>query len=103
PTFTAPLPIASTMQVLGFPEEDAPKAMAWAKDLVESGFPATHRTREGVEGFADGFPEFAGYIDDRINERRVNPRDDVATRLIELEVDGAHPTPPQPRAMARTL
>jgi len=103
PTFTAPLPIASTMQVLGFPEEDAPRAMAWAKDLVESGFPATHRNREGVEGFADGFPEFAGYIDDRINERRVNPRDDVATRLIELEVDGEHLTPRQLRAMVRNL
>ncbi|MBV9412973.1 MAG: cytochrome P450 [Acidimicrobiia bacterium] len=103
PSFTGPLPIASTMHVLGFPEEDAPRAMAWAKDLIESGFPATHRNREGVEGFADGFPEFAGYIDSRIDERRTNPQDDVTTRLIELEVDGEQLTPRQLRAMVRNL
>jgi cytochrome P450 len=103
PTFTGPLPIASTMRILGFPEEDAPKTMAWAKDLIESGFPATHRNREGVEGFADGFPDFAGYIDDRISERRTDPQDDVTTKLIELEVDGERLTPRQLRAMVRNL
>src|SRR5947209_1410493 len=49
PTFTGPLPIASTVHLLGFPEEDAPKTMRWAKELIESGFPATHRNRDGVE------------------------------------------------------
>jgi len=103
PAFTGPLPIASTMQVLGFPEEDAPKTMAWAKELIESGFPATHRNREGVEGFADGFPDFAGYIDQRIDERRTDPQEDVTTRLLELEVDGERLTPRQLRAMVRNL
>jgi cytochrome P450 len=103
PTFSAPLPNASTAHLLGFPEEDAPKTMAWAKDLIESGFPASHQNREGVEGFADGFPEFAGYIDDRIDERRTNPRDDVTTKLLQLEVDGQRLTPRQLRAMVRNL
>lgn len=101
--FTAPLPNASTVHLLGFPEEDAPQVMAWAKDLIESGFPGTHRNREGVEGFKDGFPEFAGYIDDRIEERRTEPRDDVTTRLLELEVDGERLSPRQLRAMVRNL
>ena len=103
PTFTGPLPNASTVHLLGFPEEDGPQVMAWAKELIESGFPATHRNREGVEGFADGFPEFAGYIDERIDERRTEPRDDVTTRLLELEVDGQRLTPRQLRAMVRNL
>ena len=103
PSFTVPLPNASTVHLLGFPEADAPKTMAWAKDLIESGFPATHRNRDGVEGFADGFPDFATYIDDRINERRTNPQDDVTTRLLELEVDGERLTPRQLRAMVRNL
>ncbi|MBV8160112.1 MAG: cytochrome P450 [Acidimicrobiia bacterium] len=101
--FTVPLPNAATVHLLGFPEEDAAEIMRWAKDLIESGFPATHRNSEGVEGFADGFPEFAGYIDDRINERRTAPRDDVTTRLLELEVDGQRLTPRQLRAMVRNL
>jgi cytochrome P450 len=56
-----------------------------------------------VEGFADGFPDFAGYIDARIAERRTDPRDDVTTKLIELDVDGERLTPRQLRAMVRNL
>ena len=103
PAFTAPLPNASTVHLLGFPEEDAPQVMAWAKDLIESGFPGTHRNREGVEGFAEGFPDFAGYIDARIDERRTAPRDDVTTKLLELDVDDQRLTPRQLRAMVRNL
>ncbi|MBV9285542.1 MAG: cytochrome P450 [Acidimicrobiia bacterium] len=103
PTFTGPLPNSSTMHLLGFPEDDGPQIMAWAKGLIESGFPATHRNRDGVFGFAEGFPEFAGYIDDRIAERRSEPRDDVTTKLLQLEVDGERLTPPQLRAMVRNL
>jgi cytochrome P450 len=103
PAFTAPLPNASTVHLLGFPEADAPQVMAWAKELIESGFPATHRNRDGVFGFAEGFPDFAGYIDARIDERRRKPREDVTTRLLELEVDGARLTPRQLRAMVRNL
>lgn len=103
PSFTAPLPNASTVHLLGFPQDDAPQIMAWAKELIESGFPGTHRNREGVEGFSEGFPDFAGYIDDRIEERRRQPRDDVTTKLLELEVDHARLTPRQLRAMVRNL
>ena len=103
PNFSSPLPNASTVHILGFPENDAPQIMAWAKELIESGFPGTHRNRDGVEGFAEGFPEFAGYIDERIDERRQQPRDDVTTRLLELEVEGQRLTPRQLRAMVRNL
>jgi cytochrome P450 len=103
PAFTAPLPNASTVHILGFPEQDAPQLMHWAKDLIESGFPGTHRNREGVEGFKEGFPAFADYIDARIEERRSEPRDDVTTKLLELEVDGERLTPRQLRAMVRNL
>ncbi|MBV8979998.1 MAG: cytochrome P450 [Acidimicrobiia bacterium] len=103
PTYTSPLPNASTVHLLGFPEDDGPQIMAWAKGLIESGFPATHRNRDGVFGFAEGFPGFAGYIDDRIAERRSEPRGDVTTKLLELEVDGERLSPPQLRAMVRNL
>jgi cytochrome P450 len=103
PTYTGPLPNASTVHLLGFPEEDGPQVMAWAKDLIESGFPATHCNRDGVFGFAEGFPAFAGYIDARIDERRQQPQNDVTTKLLELEVDGERLTPRQLRAMVRNL
>jgi cytochrome P450 len=91
------------VHVLGFPEADCPQIMAWAKELIESGFPATHRNRDGVFGFAEGFPDFARYIDARIDERRRQRMDDVTTKLLELEVDGERLTPRQLRAMVRNL
>jgi cytochrome P450 len=103
PAFTTPLPNAVTVHLLGFPAADAAQVMAWAKDLMESGFPATHRNRDGVEGFAEGFPDFAGYLDARIDERRAQPRDDVTSKLLELEVDGRRLSPRQLRAMVRNL
>jgi cytochrome P450 len=103
PAFTTPLPNAVTVHLLGFPAGDATQVMAWAKDLMESGFPATHRNRDGVEGFAEGFPDFAGYLDARIDERRAQPRDDVTSKLLELEVDGRRLSPRQLRAMVRNL
>jgi cytochrome P450 len=103
PVFTSPLPNASTVHLLGFPSDDAPQVMAWAKELMESGFPGTHRNRNGVFGFAEGFPDFAGYIDARIEERRRAPSDDVTTQLLQLEVDGQRLAPRQLRAMVRNL
>src|SRR6266513_316771 len=32
-SFSSPLPNASTVHLLGFPEEDGPRIMAWAKEL----------------------------------------------------------------------
>src|SRR5207244_9959641 len=43
------------------------------------------------------------HLDDRIEERRRDPRDDVTTKLLELEVDGHRLTPRQLRAMVRNL
>src|SRR5579871_475848 len=91
PGFTVPLPNRVTMHLLGFPQSDSDDVAKWAKELMESGFPKTNRSARG-EGFKDAFPEFAGYIDDRIAARRAelaggrdDHPDEVLTRLIKLE------------------
>ena len=66
--YTAILPNRVTMYLLGFDPADADQLARWAKELMESTFPALNRTERGV-GFAAAFPEFAGYIDARIAER----------------------------------
>ncbi len=53
--FTVPLPNRVTVHLLGFPPEDAQQIAAWAKELMESGFPLTNQGPQG-EGFAAGFP-----------------------------------------------
>jgi cytochrome P450 len=105
--YTTLLPNRVTVYLLGFDPADADQLMRWAKGLMESTFPALNRTERG-EGFAAAFPEFAGYIDERIAERTAQlragePRDDVLARLIKLEVDGEPLPPPQLRALVRNL
>ncbi len=105
--FTVPLPNRVTVHVLGFPAADADQLAAWAKELMESGFPATNRSARG-EGFAAAFPEFAGYLDNQIERRTAAARGDdaprdVLTRLLELDVDGEPLPRRQVRALARNL
>jgi cytochrome P450 len=105
--FTVLLPNRVTAHLLGFAPEDADRLARWAKELMESSFPALNRTERG-EGFAGAFPEFAAYIDERIAERTAQlhagePRVDVLARLIELQVDGASLPHRQVRALVRNL
>jgi cytochrome P450 len=100
--YTAVLPNRVTVYLLGLEPADADQLARWAKELMESTFPAYNRTERGV-GFAAAFPEFAGYIDARIAERQANPGDDVLSRLATLAVDGEPLPPPQARALVRNL
>lgn len=106
-SFTVPLPNRVTVHLLGLDARDADQLARWAKELMESSFPATNATERGL-GFAAAFPEFAGYIDDRIDERAsalsegAEPSD-VLTRIVALEVDGAPLPRRQVRALVRNL
>jgi cytochrome P450 len=106
--FTVPLPNRVTVHLLGFPETDADKIASWAGELMVSEFPRTNRTDRG-EGFAAAFPEFAGYIDHKVDRRlhevarSKDVPDDVLSRLVQLEVDGQRLSPRQLRALTRNL
>jgi len=104
PAFTVPLPNRVTVHLLGLPAEDADRLAGWAKELMESDFPATNRTENG-EGFAAAFPEFAGYIDDQIAQREGDHDADrgVLARLVHLESDGERLPRRQVRALVRNL
>jgi cytochrome P450 len=106
--FSVPLPNRVTVHLLGFPADDADTIATWAGELMVSEFPRTNRTERG-EGFAGAFPEFAGYIDEKVDcrigevERGKAVPDDVLTRLVQLEVDGDRLNRNQLRALTRNL
>jgi cytochrome P450 len=105
--FTVPLPNRVTVYLLGFDPADADRLARWAKELMESPFPATNQTERGV-GFAAAFPEFAGYIDARLDERATeladgDAPDDVLAKLLTLTVDGEPLPRRQVRALVRNL
>jgi cytochrome P450 len=105
--YTVRLPNRVTVHLLGFPSEDADRVAMYAKELMESEFPLRNRTERGV-GFANAFPEFAGYIDEQLDARRRElqsgePPRDVVGRLLQLEIDGVQLTRAQVRALTRNL
>jgi cytochrome P450 len=106
-SYSGILPNRVTVYLLGFDPADSDQLARWAKELMESTFPALNRTERGV-GFAAAFPDFAGYIDARIAERSAQldageERDDVLARLLRLQVE-EEPLPPQQlRALVRNL
>jgi cytochrome P450 len=104
--FSVPLPNRVTVRILGLPDDDAAQLAVWAKELMESGFPATNRSHRG-EGFAAAFPDFAAYIDAKIEQRvlqaEASERADVLDRLLALEVDGERLPRRQVRALVRNL
>ena len=108
PAYSVPLPNRVTVHLLGFPAKDADTIAGWAGELMVSEFPRTNRTERG-EGFAGAFPEFAGYIDEKVDhrlrdvERGTDVPDDVLTRLVQLEVDGERLNRNQLRALTRNL
>jgi cytochrome P450 len=107
PRYSVPLPNRITVYLLGFPPEDADDLARMAKELMESEFPLRNRTDRG-EGFANAFPEFAGYIDAQIDAREAalragEERTDVVSRLVQLEIDGVRLSRTQARALTRNL
>jgi cholest-4-en-3-one 26-monooxygenase len=79
----AELPLQAIAEIIGVPQEDRHKLFEWSNRMI---------------GMDD--PEYAGddansaaaelflYVDELAEQRRVDPRDDIATKLINAEIDG---------------
>jgi cytochrome P450 len=89
-TFVEPIPPRAMVRLAGFPEADADLYYAWAN---RSGEQLALAVAEGRPlSMADGAPEFAQYVDDRIDARLATPRDewpnDALSRFFTTEIDG---------------
>lgn len=96
---TAPIVNAMTLQLLGFPQSDSERIIAWTYEVMHSDWPAHNRRVQGEdpEGLA-GFPEFAAYVDEHIRRRRAGGGgDDLVTAFTEVEEDGVRLTDRQVR------
>ncbi len=87
--YVMPLPTSVIATLLGVPATDFGLWGQWSGDVVQGDYPTRNRSERG-EGFSGAHPEFAGYVDRQIRERRAaaEPPDDFVTRLIHTEVDG---------------
>lgn len=80
-------PLRTIMIVLGVPAEDEPMMLALSQKL----FGNTDSDTGGGDGAAsmvDAFNTFNAYFSKVTQDRRANPRNDVATILATAEIDG---------------
>lgn len=77
--FGRPFPVTIFMQLMGLPDEDMALLNGYEHDLLHS-MTIAERVR-GAQGFYT-------YLKDVIADRRAKPRDDLATFVVQSEVDG---------------
>lgn len=66
---TTPIANAVLVHLVGAPVDAADQIAAWGNELMHSDYPLYNRSERG-EGIGGGFPEFAGYLDGLIAQRR---------------------------------
>ncbi|MDB4892531.1 MAG: cytochrome [Gemmatimonadetes bacterium] len=88
--YAGPLPVMVIAELIGIPIEDRPRFMRWSQAIVNlsyaiaGGAAAAQALREHAPARA----EMLAYVTELAERRRLEPKDDLLTRLVEAEVDG---------------
>jgi cytochrome P450 len=77
--FALPLAARSACRVVGLPTDDSDRVALWALDLVNAFFFMSPERRERAEAAA---VEFAAYLDALLSAKRIDPGDDVTSKLV---------------------
>lgn len=80
------IPVNVIARMLGFPVEDDDIFRRFVHDILEG----VNRPPEERQA---GFDVFDAYIDDQIDRHRVEPRDDLTSYLLDVEIDGQKLSP----------
>jgi cytochrome P450 len=84
--FAKPYPARMIAGVMGSPLEDAPQLGHWANLIQKQFDPVAIATM--LPTLEEASTEFVDYVDDLIQKRKGDPRDDLITYLIQAEEDG---------------
>jgi len=84
--FAAQLPVLVIADILGVPRKDHALFKAWGYDVARTldlsmSWPEVQAAKASLRRLND-------YFDEAIRQRRVSPRDDLLTALVEAEIDG---------------
>jgi len=81
-------PLRTIMIVLGVPREDEPLMLSLSQKLFGN-TDAEAGGGDGMKSMVDAFAKFSAYFKTVTDDRRANPRNDVATVLATATIDGA--------------
>ena len=85
--FATTIPVAVIAELIGVPAETAPQLLEWSHRMVAMyQFGVTRAVEDAAAAAAS---EFSAFLRAAIAERRAEPRDDLISRLIAAEADGA--------------
>jgi hypothetical protein len=82
-----PLPVSVIAELLGVPREDREQLKRWSATIME--FQAVPLpTAEAILRSQAGIVEMRNYLREIVHDRRTNPREDLISELVALEVEG---------------
>lgn len=82
-----PLPAIIIAEMLGLPPEDIDKCKHWS-DVIASFFGAQQMTPDVIERTQNCVEEMNAYFRAMLEERRIAPKEDMMTSLLQAEVEG---------------
>ena len=80
--FTYPLPMHVIAEMLGLPQKDRDRFSQWSYELLA----------QAIGIWTSENNEVIQYFSDLLNERKLNPRDDLISGLLAAEENGTHLT-----------
>jgi cytochrome P450 len=89
--FAERLPVLVIMDLLGMPRDDSARVTAWGAAILQLGDTVIGgaRAARAIAAFGTAKAEMRPYLASLLAERRDAPRDDLLSRLLHAEVDGA--------------
>jgi cholest-4-en-3-one 26-monooxygenase len=78
------LPLQAIADLIGVPQEDRKKIFQWSNQMIGGDDP------EFADAGMIASMEILAYAMQMAEDRRVNPRDDIVTKLVQAEIDGEH-------------
>lgn len=85
-TYCAQLPVLTIARLLGVPEADSDRLLAWSHAMV--GMYQAGRTRDDEDAAEAATRAFTAWLAPHIAERRRTPRDDLLSALVAAEAQG---------------
>ncbi len=84
--YAQPLPVIIIARLLGVPEQDADRLLAWSNAMVA--MYQARRTPQIAQDAVTATQEFTAYLTDQIAAKRRTPSDDLLSTLIAARDDG---------------
>jgi cholest-4-en-3-one 26-monooxygenase len=86
---SAPITIAVIALMLGVPEEDWHLLFRWTNEIIASEDPEYQRGRNSTETTEQAQGELFAYFKELSDTRRVSPKDDILSAVVQGRIDGA--------------